>query len=322
MTNSRAIVTIVTGKYFDWWKQYAQANWQAYADKYHYDLVILTEPLDKTERAQKRGVVWQKLIIASQDFSKRYQRLVWLDSDIVINNFNAPDILDGVPETQVGAVPGFSLPMRWQFVEADRRNLQYWRDHNARYNYRAVIVDEPTTEDFYANLDLPHPGIDEVMQGGVLTYTPHEHRELLEHIYYSYEEKMYTPLPSEENPAPLTVMRPQRHGEMRQMSYEILRAGKIHWLDYRFNYLWHLEKLLHYPFLQNLENVAAPSTLSAAQQNQYGVFDLNALKRACIMACFINCYFLHFAGNQQDIPFVDLNAQTWYDVTLNRLAGK
>jgi hypothetical protein len=104
MKNQKAIVTIAIGKrYVECWKKYCQPNWQAYAHKYEYDLICLEHSLDLSSRAKLRSPAWQKRLILSQGFASDYKTVVWIDSDIVIND-NAPDVTIGVPANKVGAV--------------------------------------------------------------------------------------------------------------------------------------------------------------------------------------------------------------------------
>ena len=36
---------------------------------------------------------------------------------------------------------------------------------------------------------------------------------------------------------------------MRPLSYELIKADLVHWIDHRFNAVWKNIKCLHYPFL-------------------------------------------------------------------------
>jgi CRISPR/Cas system-associated protein Cas5 (RAMP superfamily) len=76
----KAIVTITLGETFKkMFNELCRENWQKYCDKYSYDLIIINEPLDTTERSKKRSPSWQKLLILSQDWSQNYERIVCLD---------------------------------------------------------------------------------------------------------------------------------------------------------------------------------------------------------------------------------------------------
>lgn len=111
MNHKKALVTLVVGeKYQQFWKKYCQKNWQKYAEKHGYDLVCISELLDNSERGKKRPPHWQKCLILSQEFSKKYERIVWLDSDVVINWQDAPCICENLPKEKVGAVKSWAVP--------------------------------------------------------------------------------------------------------------------------------------------------------------------------------------------------------------------
>ena len=90
-------------------------------------------------------------------------------------------------------------------------------------DYRAKGVpyyDTASPADFYGAYDLPAE-FEQVVQAGVMVFAPRFHRELLEHVYYTY--------------APRDA---KRLGEMRPLSYELLRHGLVQWIDPRFNFLF------------------------------------------------------------------------------------
>ena len=110
MTNSKAIVTLALGKkYLKEWQQFCQENWQKYADKYGYDVICIDAPLDESNRAIQRSPSWQKCLILSQNWSQNYDRIVWVDADIIISP-EAPCIVQGVPVKKVGAVNLYETP--------------------------------------------------------------------------------------------------------------------------------------------------------------------------------------------------------------------
>src|SRR5436305_7949452 len=101
MHNAKALVSLAIGSRQQSWKRYCEPNWQAYGRKYRFDVLCLDRPLDNSERASKRSPAWQKCLILSQPFAQKYQRIVWLDSDILINNRIAADITEAVPVEKI-----------------------------------------------------------------------------------------------------------------------------------------------------------------------------------------------------------------------------
>src|SRR5262245_35133166 len=103
--NGTALITVAIGEpYFSNWKKYCEPSWQAYAAKHNMDVICIHEPLDMSERAHGRSPAWQKCLVLSQPFAANYQRVVLLDSDVVINSASAPNVIADVPPHCVGGV--------------------------------------------------------------------------------------------------------------------------------------------------------------------------------------------------------------------------
>lgn len=81
-----ALVALAIGQpYLSNWQKYCAAGWQAYAQKHQLDLILVTEPIDRSPFALSRSPAWQKCLLLGQDFSRNYRQLVILDCDIAIN---------------------------------------------------------------------------------------------------------------------------------------------------------------------------------------------------------------------------------------------
>lgn len=292
MKNSKAIVTLVIGKrYLNKWKKLAHYNWQKYADKYGYDLIFIDTPLDNSERAQKRSPAWQKCLILSQDFSQQYERIVWIDSDILINLAFAPCIVQNVPIDKVGATDEWSSPTPQLYSQTLERKYEY-------YKYAGLdIVHDNTAKKFYSNYGLP-PKFDKTVQTGVMVLSPHHHRQILEKVYFEYEDKGV----------------PEWNYEMRPLSWELLETDSIHWIDYRFNLIWFDYLCLHYPFA--LEKSRYPLIRKIERKVQslssdFGIPPRSSLRKLCANTAFTNSFFLHFAGCSSDMILVDTQSASW-----------
>jgi hypothetical protein len=294
MTNTRAIVTIVIGdSYLQQWQRLCEPNWRQYAEKYGFDVVCLQEPLDTSERALRRSPSWQKCLIFSQDHLRRYERIVWIDSDILINNNLAPDIVDGVPAAMVGGAE--HLPFSHTRPEIGREVLkrasEYWHD---------TAVTNETAEEYYTRYGLPS-GCDQVLNAGVMVTSPMHHREMFEDVYNRYEERGGR----------------EWHMEMRPLSYELVKAGLVHWIDPRYNLMWPDLMFLHYPFLLK---PALDSDLAGRVKRKFARSMLNIdvarhIRSACVNAGFQSSFFFHFGGpNIGDMDLIDRHARSWMDV--------
>src|SRR5262249_8364403 len=104
------IATLAIGtEYSERFERLCRRNWAAYADRHGLDLVVFDEPLDTSERAGRRSPAWQKCLTLSVPELSDRERVVWIDSDVLINP-EAPSILDGVPAEKIGAIDEHRFP--------------------------------------------------------------------------------------------------------------------------------------------------------------------------------------------------------------------
>lgn len=244
----QAIVTLAIGAdYAERFERHCRANWTTYTRRHGFELVVITDPLDTSERARSRSPAWQKCLILGDSRIAHNDRVVWVDSDICINP-EAPSILDGVPPERIGAIDEHRFPSpeaRQAILETiiavapesgdvGKRFWQAWRD--------------PGTWHRYAGLPS---GQSHIVQTGVLVLSPKHHRALLEHVYRTYEDGGGK----------------QFNYEMRPLSHEIQVQGLQHWIDPRFNALvWWL--FLH-------QNAAADDLQRFVQENYRRSFFLH-----------------------------------------------
>ncbi len=251
--NRKAIVTLAVGPGFAArWHSVCEPLWRRYCDRHGYDLICIEEPLDHSARARSRSPAWQKCLILGQPFARRYEQVVWVDAD-VLPGPEAPSVAEGVPRELVGAVDEYSTPSRELHGRTLAKLYRRWEAEGVEY------IDNLTTAEYYSRFGLPG-GHDAVVQTGVMVLSPAHHRELLEDTYASYEDKG-----------------PGWNYEMRPLSYELLNAGAVSWLDPRFNYIWGFYVALNFPFL-----ITHPDH---PLRDEYGARAL------------ADVHFLHFAGS-------------------------
>jgi lipopolysaccharide biosynthesis glycosyltransferase len=228
MSGQGAIVTLVLGERFqNLWQTYCEWNWRQYAEKHNLDLIVLTEPLDRSDRAQSRSPSWQKCLILSQEFSQNYSQIIWLDADIVINTRKAPSILAEVPADKIGGVASGA------YIHPDLRMvlLERLRGEECEYG-NADNLWKADQQRFYQSFGFDFAG--DILQAGVLVFNPIEHRELLENVYYSEypETRSYEQIP---------------------LSYEVMRRELFAPINSRFNTVFYEKMVVHYPYLLDKE---------------------------------------------------------------------
>lgn len=206
-----ALVTLTLGRpYQTMWSRIAAPSWRRYAERHGYDVIAIDGPPDTSPRAGARSPAWQKCLILGAAGPAQYDRVVWVDADIVVHP-EAPPIAAAVPHRTIGAVDEYASPDPTTYRAALPRMYAAWRQAGQPF------LDNPTPREYYATRGLP-ASYDQVVQTGVLVMSPEWHRELLETVYARYEDPGGA-----------------RWGEMGPLSHEILKAGLVHWLDPRFN---------------------------------------------------------------------------------------
>ena len=211
----KAIITLIIGnKYEKMFNTYCRKNWQIYCEKYNYDLIVINKFLDDSKRAKERSPAWQKLLILSQPWAKNYDQIVWVDSDVLINNKIARDITSQVEIKSFGAVNAYSIPSKDLHYISMKRNYDYFIENNIEF------IDNLKPGQYYERRGIPGGDLDQVIQTGVFVCSHDHHREIFEHVYYSYEDINKTAAWNYEMPA---------------MSYELIKSNEIKWLPVTYN---------------------------------------------------------------------------------------
>jgi hypothetical protein len=220
---------------------------ELYARKHGYDLIAFDSHLDPSERGTSRPPHWQKLLILEQPAVRRYEHVVWVDADIMINHHHAPCIVTAAGAAEkIGIVP-YSVSELGTPRRADNR-----------YHRRGVDGRSPSFAEWYRHFGIALPGmpdVDDFTNTGVLVLRPPQHGPFLRWVY--------------ENCAEI----PGAHQENGPLSYHIFRRGLASALDERFNVSWSGEIIEHYPFLlarRNFDNHTLVSLcVNAAWHNAY-----------------------------------------------------
>ena len=277
--NKRALVTLAIGqKYRDLFDEYAKDNFLAYCKRFDYDLICITEPLDQSDRAQRRSAAWQKLLILSQPWSKNYTQILWLDTDIIINLNNAKDIAENVPIDKISAVNQYAIPTKELYQIAFQR---YYLNH-----YGEIPTDNNLSpSSYYKNHNLSGGAVlTDVVQTGVWLASPQHHRELLEKIYYEYEDVNHGSA--------------REQYEMPAMSFELLTNQQIHWIQYQFNFDVIRHLMTYYPHIMfEMAKYSSPEEGLDDQRERIENLEQELIKN--LNALYQLSIFMHFNGCHQ-----------------------
>lgn len=275
----KAIVTLAIGDSFvDMFDSVCKQEWKKYCEKYGFDLIVIKQPLDMSKRAQERSPAWQKLLICSQEWSKKYSQIVWIDTDILINPKNAPNICLNAPIEKISAVETWSIPTSHVHDISLKRSYASWEKQGIKY------IDNLLPELYYKNRGIDCEfKIDSVVQTGVFVCSPAHHRQLFEHIYNCYEDE---------------------HGadynyEMPAMSYEIIRNNFQHWIEPEFNFCVSNLTSAYYPFIfhqQNLRDYYWKILNKFGRFSRSSAIKIGTEKILALQNIYELGFFIHFAG--------------------------
>jgi hypothetical protein len=285
---TKAIVTLAIGDAFKKrWERVCLDNWRGYAERHGCNLVILDQPIDRSERAAGRSFAWQKCLVLGDPMVKKYDQVAWFDCDIFFNPVEAPNVFNEVPIEKVGAVNSFEDPSSAENKLALER-LWKW----SRSSPDLPMAGEyKTPQEIYLEYGPPVTPLPAMLNAGVLVASPRHHAKIWREVYDNYDDRGD---PSYYENVPL--------------SYELVKRDLVHWLDPKFNHLWAWSKFLHYPFLEN----AAPRSFRDKILRRLAKYTGNHYEQriavACATAALLNCHCLHFAGRTADMEWVDLKS--------------
>lgn len=231
----KAIITLIAGdSYQRLWNLYSRPSWERYAARHSYRLIVFDRALDESAQAEQRSVAWQKLLILGRPELHGIERVLWLDSDIVINDL-APCAVDGVSEEKIGAVQDQCLLSHPSLATAFAVNNRWHNGPSALSHL------------FYKSNGLNAPA-GYHLNSGVLVASPKRHRELFEHVYHTHRQT------------------PHSYMEQAGLSFEIISRGLHQPMDPRFNALWLEYKTAFYSFLFQIPSLF-PLCIATALQN-------------------------------------------------------
>lgn len=254
-----AITTLTIGEtYSQIWNEYFREDWETYAQRHGYDLVVFDTPL--CEDPHNRPPHWQKLLICTHPSLAGYDRVAWVDSDIGIQPEKAPCLFENVPPEKVGiALHGELQDPLYKEIAMERWISTFSKLHGKDFS--------SFWDDYFKRADLPLPG-EPRYNTGVLALSPRHHGKLLESVFEKYTKGAFD-------------------HEQTFLNYELIQAGLVHEIDPRFNREAGAEILKHYPFLFLLDD----------ERTAIGAFEaFDKLAGACLKTIWERSWFLHFSG--------------------------
>ena len=231
------------------WSTRFKKTWEKYAEIHGYDIVVIDDYIDVSEKGKSRSPHWQKCLILEHPKVKKFDDVVWIDSDILINYHTAPCIVEHNASGKIGAVTqGDRFPNREKIDNVLMRMRSgtpaEWMRDNPAITYPEMYMRAGLAGD-----------INDVINTGVLVLKPERHAALMRRVYDEGVENRFS---AKEN---------------MPLSYRLLKDGMVNPLDIRFNKLWDEAYFEAYPFFK-VENFRADQRMAAlcvnmAFQNAY-----------------------------------------------------
>jgi hypothetical protein len=261
-----ALVTLAIGEeYHSTFKSKCHRSWETYANNIGCDLLVITDPLDTSDRAKSRSPAWQKLLVFSQPALLEYDSVCYADSDIIINP-SAPDIFTETRPNSVGIVRSghpSELPIFEILADSEAQR------HRDRQEALHLPIWKTPFEPF--GITEQH---DTNYNTGVLLCRPHDFSGFFAKIYEDYEDLGSAIYNYEQWP----------------LLHELLSAQCTHQIDMRFNVLFDHFISYYCGFLQTIP-------LSSEGKSLF----INSLARFILG----HTYFLHFAGWMTYLDLID-----------------
>lgn len=252
-----AIVTMAIGDvYVGSWVKTCQPGWVKYAIRHGFDIILINAPLDRSDLAQSRSPAWQKLLILEQPWARSYERVIWLDSDIMINP-TAPNILNSVPNHRLFGVTGGGGGR-----ETGALHIMTECMHNTVFPPETWPTIHRSLDEslFRDTIGIEVDSSIRMYNTGVLVIHTEHHRTMMLRSYeYNTQSRLY---------------------EQPGLSYEICRSGQFCEFSQRFNWYVLYMRLMYFP-----ETWGGDLTLEKYQEM------LPWLRKE-----FGLSYFLHFAS--------------------------
>ena len=189
---------------------------EKYCQRCGYDLVVRDTFISKTDDApmDKKKFLWERLLIPQEYNHKGYDFVVSIDADMYISE-NAPPLPLHELGHRIGAVNERKLLGTYEYREMVQRRLSK-ADTKGR--------------DWYA-LSGHTVEYDDHINSGLVVYRPEYHADIMSALYKRF------------------IGEYQRFHQDDQsvLSHFLMENDMIHWLDGRFNCIWHFWRELVYP---------------------------------------------------------------------------
>jgi hypothetical protein len=264
-----AIAVITVGdKCTKTWQNVFAPSVYAYADRHSYQVIHLDGLIDADTTKPPQ---WQKLLLPGHESLQGFDRIVYLDSDVLCNPL-APQISETVPDGKVGVVTfqgSYSGDPVWYDLfreEWERNECEWIKQANLKsFSDLAEMAGYPRNEDW--------------LNSGVMVYQPT--KEIADLFRYIYDHEPHTP---------------KSAAEQQALTHYLTNVRKdlLHSLDRRFNQIWYSLRARFYGFLQFLheDSFVISKCVEAALMDCYFLHFASGGKRQEALNFMRHCHLM------------------------------
>lgn len=211
------LTTLAIGReYLDFYRKNFMESHEDYAKRCGYDFHVITyypeAPFMTMEYPTSYTTIsFHKLLVCSQEWSEKYEMILFVDADILISK-DAPPLHTAIEYGEkIGIVDEFSQPTYLKRIGI-QKNMGW----------------ETSGQEYYSLCGL-NLNSDHILNTGVLVLQPQKHRAFLESIFEKYIQF------AEEHPRGFIF-------EQTVISYELITQNNYVLLPNKFNTIWALYK--------------------------------------------------------------------------------
>lgn len=168
----KALVSLAIGKAcLEPWQLYLRQGWTSWCEQHGYTLILFCEPLDASQRAERRSPAWQKLLAMTSPEVQAFDQALWVDADVLLQPW-APDPLVGLDPAVMAMARDVGSPLAHQpdwFKQAWCEILQHSLPGlvlNSYYDLWGVSASQRV-----------------LYNTGVIAFSPQHHHDLLMSVY-------------------------------------------------------------------------------------------------------------------------------------------
>ena len=278
------LVTIGIGKeYYNRWHKYAYPSWKEYCLNKKIGLMVICDDLIEKSDPKCKKATCQKMLIGKLIIKEKLpiDNVCYIDTDFLINP-NAPNIFKEIQKNKISVV---SVTKRIPYdLNLIRRKISFNRNVYIDKNYpldSALFMNEKQYYAFHGFKEQK-----DIANMGLIGFNVKNNWKRMLKWFNKYDRKTFGLTGDGDNP---------------YISYEMLKYGKLKWLDYKYQVSWTYEMAFKYSFL-------------------YKQMSNKKLVNECILNSLQDAYFMHFAGtwNESDLWFFTKNKLSKKDLKLNK----